>query len=315
MAWTAGLILGLFFVTSGVTKKEAKESLAKSIIGFTLRTWLAKWPVEFIKLFDSIFSNKHFSIRCFLMSTAFSISGFLAILLIYNHFSCVVPYWGPYSIRGIPNLVFVVVTAVLVINCIPDYLSLLETRKLIGWMAIRNKPLSLVSFLILDLFFSTLIFFTISTLMIFLFMAIHGLYSGDLYNVKISFKGLIQGLYIILTDLLYRVFDIGQPQIPPDGLTQLSLMSRGIDYDQAQKMLFRSFFLTTFLTSVWVWLFSIILITIKCSQQYAVRAWDFLFGKFLDIENQPIRSIGWVGAGLVIIGFTIFSPFYFFLIK
>jgi len=108
------------------------------------------WISVFIKLFDSIFGQKHFSWRCFVVSSiASSISYGLILLLFY-------PLYKEFGIHVLPYFILPVT-----INIIIDYISLLETRYLLNRFKKTYSIFVLISYIALDIILTMVIFIII----------------------------------------------------------------------------------------------------------------------------------------------------------
>lgn len=119
--------------------------------------WLAgayesSWSTEFCKLFDAVFGEKHFSLKCFLRSSLASIASVIVIFLLFDS---VLGVLGTRTVEAIDFWDVVIVGAVL--NIVPDYLSLIETRYIIGKIHSIKKITSQLIILFLDILFTGII--------------------------------------------------------------------------------------------------------------------------------------------------------------
>ncbi len=110
----------------------------------------AGWLSTFVQIFDRVFSEKLLSWRCFRRSCIASMAAVLVVTL----------YWAasrPREVLAIftagqavdAALSYIVLT--LMLSLLPDYVSLLKSRKLIGWMNRSPRPRRLISGVALDL--------------------------------------------------------------------------------------------------------------------------------------------------------------------
>ncbi|WP_424968968.1 tetratricopeptide repeat protein [Dinoroseobacter sp. S76] len=121
--------------------------------------WLAGaepggWPRQFNTLFDGVFGDDHRSWRCIKRS---AIASLLFVVLIWLLMSRA----GLFETRAQAVLAFPTLLATgIVVNVVADYISLLETRWLLGQMETRwTHPLAQVGVLLLDLLLTGAIIF------------------------------------------------------------------------------------------------------------------------------------------------------------
>ena len=115
---------------------EYKEKLSKGLRGVQERP-VDDWVYDFGRVFDKIYGKNHLSLRCFLTSTLVSILSFMIIALV----------WIGQDVLWLDvQNAFIYA---LILNVIPDYISLLETRWLLG-----VKRIPMVIKLIIDVILS-----------------------------------------------------------------------------------------------------------------------------------------------------------------
>ncbi|WP_171182137.1 hypothetical protein, partial [Ruegeria sp. HKCCD8929] len=125
--WALGLGASMFGLTvyAGLLNPARKEDLALWLMGAQTEEG---WSRSFISLFDAVFGSNHFSIRCFVRST---IATLIAVIVIWL-------LMGSVDVIGVRMQSELALGSVLVIglmiNVIADYVSLLETRWLLGNM-------------------------------------------------------------------------------------------------------------------------------------------------------------------------------------
>ena len=103
----------------------------------TLRLWLTQrdgeartnWSRQFCAMFDAVFGARHLSVGCFLRSSVASLAGVLALYLLFGPVLGLLQGRTP---KGLSMTEALVLGAL--VNVIPDYLSLLETRWLLRFM-------------------------------------------------------------------------------------------------------------------------------------------------------------------------------------
>lgn len=143
-----GLIYGASWVTitGGVWALfERAETVVAPAIKAEISMWLRNlkgpsiraWPHTFVQVFDRVFGSRHVSWRCFVRSALASFASIVVVVLV----------WGalrPSEFRafvaeeGAATGLIVVLGSGALVNVFPDYLSLLETRFVIGRMKSRG---------------------------------------------------------------------------------------------------------------------------------------------------------------------------------
>ena len=166
-------------------------------------------------------------------------------------------------------------------NLVPDYLSNVETRFLLGKLERSRGWSVLVTFLVADLLFTAAVFLMLFPAYLHLILVqTHG---RDIADVSSAYIGAFRNFWAYITN----------PGIDIIDTTRFD--------DQIQ-------FFSTFFTSIWLWLFSSACILQSILAQPAGRLWVWLRSGFLDIENSPILVLGWVASGLVLVGFLLAAP-------
>ena len=124
--WAAGLaasMLGLTALAAGLLNPARKDEIALWLMGaHTDETWAR----SFTALFDAVFGSRHLSLNCFVRSTIASLVAVAIIWLMMGNLGAL-----GLRIRSELSLGSVLVLA-LAVNVAADYLSLLETRFLLG---------------------------------------------------------------------------------------------------------------------------------------------------------------------------------------
>lgn len=291
LAWgslTAGLWF-LFDIAERATTTESRNQLAQWIKQSDLEPGLASIPQRFASFFDHVFGEKHFSFFCFRRSTMASIIAAWIVsvtafsvnpLLFTSDYSGSLqdPVLDPTVINiGMLGLL------ALLFNIIPDYLSLLQTRFMLKWL---KGGVQTFLVLLVDIFSTGFIFIA--------------------YVV-----GLSTFLLLLLFYLDERNFDfLADPRL----MEILSDSYRSIVNESFFRELSEPgfganlglLFITTFFTSIWLWLY----IVASWLSQILLRLNNgvgFLL-KVVDVEQQPLRSIGFVSILLVSFFFILGLP-------
>ncbi len=151
-ATLAGLVWKFFERVEGVANENWRLSISIWLLDqerteTSLASKAENWPSAFAALFDQIFGERHLTLHCFLRSCLVSLCGVLIMFGIwaFNYPPSVKEYFecNPYPVIGyVPSFPF--------ITTLPDYLSLLKSRRLIK--AMGHNDLRLVPFwIVLDI--------------------------------------------------------------------------------------------------------------------------------------------------------------------
>jgi hypothetical protein len=230
-----------------------------------------EWPVMFVQVFDKLFGRRHLSWHCFWRSAVASVASVLVVTLL----------WGalrPEELRefvsaeGIAAVVAIVFAGGAIINVLPDYVSLLETRFVIGRISGRNT-LGVGMLLLMDFVASAAIF--LIPYAAFRVLTSYG-ESGDLPS---------ETLRTIVSDLPVYILPLrAKAESAPDGI----------------------FLYSTFFTSAWVWLYAISGLALRVSE--GARSLLLRSQTVLDIDAKPLRCIGFVANILVTVGYATMWP-------
>lgn len=317
---SAGLTLfaavaGLFWKGDDAISPAAREWLSTRFQNISTKPTAASWPSIFENLFDSLFGKKHFTLKCFFRSCIASTIALIIVFFLFHR--DIVNYYDvqmeqlrafleSVGIMEIPfhRLWFGILTVAIFIplNLLIDYLSLLQTRRAIAWLngeyssllkwngiithyilmfdfvrkRIRHRIYfkfgesfrEKVSILILDFVFTFLIFFGLN-----------------------SFFSIPIGMYFSL-EVVPRIPDAVEKKNVEAALALADavFLAPGIlEY-------FGLLFLTTCITSIWLWLYLAGYFCIK-----GITRINFLL-RFvvwvLPIQSHPLRSLGIFSGGI-----------------
>ncbi len=256
-------IWALFDRAETVIKAEKKASYAKWLLSREI-IFNKDWAENFQRIFIRIFGKRHFSVRCFFVSALTSIISvtLLTLLWVTIDFDSAKVFF--LNDEGLFNL-FLIFLLAGIVDFIPDYISLYQTRVILRWMASPNVKVPSWFLILADLVLTTaivwLVFFG-SLLLI------------DGFNPQVYEKL----LRLLFSGYLMDGFGMSGPT-------------------------FGIFIYSTYLTSVWLWLYilSAFGIRILSFSSYFLR---FMKGT-LDIEEKPLRSMGFVAMLLVTILFIV----------
>lgn len=205
-----------------------------------------EWVEAFNAMFDSVFGKKHLRWRCIWRSAVLSIFTVGALVITIG--------WQVWGLRSLDDVYFLLVFAV-VLNLVPDYVSLLETRVILKWASKNRSIKKLAAWLTMDVLLTGAVF-------------------------------LAWTLFVESTLLNFGFFK---------GPTSLGSVLQFF-----QDPALRIFFLSTYATSVWLWLFVGGILAIRMWNTF--NAWR---GNIRDIGElkQPIRLLGSVaGAAVFVLG-------------
>ena len=137
---------GIWFVferAETVISTEGKAMLTGWLKNLGAGGKLSNWPQGFAEIFDSVFGRKHLSWRCFARSSIASFISVAVLTLIWLAFS---PASARYHLRlwDMKELI----TLALILNVLPDYLSLLKARYVVRAMA-RKPTVGRITFLLI----------------------------------------------------------------------------------------------------------------------------------------------------------------------
>lgn len=272
IAKALGVSLGIFYGWLKLSEKieqnlrtEIKDDIALWLLAKDeSASKLGHLPNQFAKVFDSIFGTKHLAWKCFWRSCLTSVSAYFVIAIVYFVWGLMGAILnGEYiaisgeSISIVIFLLFISLISALAANLIPDYISLLETRFLLKYLSGKNcSAIIMLMLLMVDLFLTAAIFILIAS-------PIYGELLGS------GFYGWRS--YEVWTERI--LFDL----MPSDDNWTSYLWTLKIA------------FATTFITSIWLWLYMAGAVLSKFGAGYN---W---YIKIIRIEERPVVSIGLLG--------------------
>jgi hypothetical protein len=174
-----------------------------------------------------------------------------------------------FSSEGVSGISFILVVA-LMLNLVPDYLSLLETRLILRRVAHAGAK-NLIVVMILDVIITGGIF----VCWVVAIILIYNLVIGEPVGLEVD-----ELLEFLSELILFRFYE--DPPITP-----------GI------------FFYSTYFTSVWLHLF--IVSSVATKFLYSLGRIGNWVMALLDIEGKPFQSMGLIAMGLLTIAFAIYA--------
>ena len=148
------------------------------------------------------------------------------------------------------------------VNLIPDYLSLLETRLIIKWMSKNTTFFRILILLILDIIATALIYFIIVLLILPIF------------------------IYVEKETSLKEIFS-----------ESLIAFFSALTFSDKNNSIWSVFLYSTFFTSIWVWLYALSGFLERIVNQSKMIL-NFL-KDHLSIEDKPLRSMGFI-SGIIL---------------
>jgi len=297
----AGFIWMALTRTDAILTKESKQVLSRWIRQTDLRDVGSRWALPFSMLFDRIFGTRHLAWKCFLRSSIASLFTVfvLALLWLFNlpqettlivwHESLGggvrVPDWAAYvlvlsSERYPGPYAFPIATLLiypLVMNLVPDYLALLETRWTISLLersrSVWSSGYLLILNVILNLTLSFLFLIFMKNIAVWLVFKD----ASEILTVSSLISNFRNGL-LLFSDSAF----------PFDTMNGIFIYS-------------------TFMTSAWSWIFVIsgTILNWLGAIDHAKKRIELWF----DIDDKPLTALAWsiivvsgVISGLVVVG-------------
>lgn len=188
--WAAGLaasMVALTLLAGNLLNPARKDEIALWLMGEQTEKG---WSQGFVQLFDAAFGKDHFSLRCFLRSTIASLVAVALIWLLMGNLGAL-----GNRIRAELSLGSVLLIA-LAVNVVADYVSLLETRLVLGQIHRVRSALGQAAVLLADLAISGAIIW-----LAILAYVNSPLYAGD----PLSFAETL-GVFTVFSVLFYSTF-------------------------------------------------------------------------------------------------------------
>lgn len=188
--WATGLaaaMVGLTLFAAKLLNPARKDEIALWLMGAVPEE---DWSRNFVALFDAAFGANHFSFRCFLRSSVASVIAVVAIWALMGEA-------GTLGLRLKADLSLgAVLWLALAVNIVADYVSLLETRFLLGRICRLRSTLAQAAVLVLDFALSAAI----------IWLAIFAYLRSPLHAGEIESFAEILGLFSIFSVLFYSTF-------------------------------------------------------------------------------------------------------------
>jgi hypothetical protein len=260
-AIVAGSVLGVFELGERFASQRAKDALSKWLASFDVQKARAL-PDGTQELFEKIFGERHFSLKCLIRSAAFSV-GAMAFIGLLCFLIRPRPFFQEISISSVTARLLIQLSWSIIV----DYISLFKTRVILRIMTRLPTLVLAIPILIVDYFVYTAIF------------AI-GITLGDwLYEHYYHHYDMPMNFWMRFAFWVTVVI------IPPP-LTEAV-------------PLFFIFFWSGFVPSIWMWLYVLALSVTRALLRSEKLITGLRWA--LDVEKAPFRSIGAVAAALAFI--------------
>jgi hypothetical protein len=279
-----GAVLGLFELGERLATQRAKDALSAWLLAFDVRK-AGALPEGTKELFERIFGERHFSLKCFVRSALFSLGAmaFISILslLVNPHpsevFDTEMGAWEaifnsrfPFWVNWIPFVIW------LPLSIVADYISLFKTRFILRLLLRIHRRTTIVAIasLIMDYIVYVYIFFLGTSL------------AGTL--------SIVIGAFVIgVESAFWHSFGISV-------YFSISTFPAFVSWLLPELSGFRTlWFWAGFAPSIWMWLYVLALfvtrLLLRSEKLVNWLRWA------LDFEKNPFRSIGAVAATLAFI--------------
>jgi hypothetical protein len=264
-AIVAGSVLGVFELGERFASQRAKDALSKWLLTFDVQKARAL-PDGTQELFERIFGERHFSLKCFIRSAAFSLGAmaFIGILCLLISPRAILIQATEISDSDTFWLLIGLLALWLPWSILIDYVSLFKTRVILR-VLLRTQLQSLaLAMLVIDSFVYSLIF-----------------HVGIVVIVMIDAALLSQGVASAQAVSLLQLFVFG---------SRVPTISHPLNF---------ILFWAGFAPSIWMWLYvAALFVTRTLLKSEKLVNW---FRWALDVEKNPFRSIGAVAATLAFI--------------
>ena len=280
-SWTA-LIDGvsLIAVVTGVAKAfewfdgmvndEGRQALTNQLKNYPTDERIDSWATVFPNLIDRVFGTRVLS-PIFLMKSFYaSMIAIILVRLVYLRFLI-----GYLTINAITSSILSAVIFTLGTSFIPDYFSLLVSRKIVNSIGRDSSIRRIVLLLLCDTAATTLLAWFACALGILTLPILAPSYGAD------------------------NVHDIWLSSL----ITGKGYGPAGFDQTEHFANLYTTTFYSAYFTSIWLWLYILSIFCIKVLHKVR-RIWVKVM-PYLDIERKPLVAIGRVAGLLAGVGYAL----------
>lgn len=300
LIFTTGGIYKLFDAGEKALSDDGRRWISDWLYGLDVRSALSTWPSRFEGLFDSVFGKRLFSLPTFAKSTAASLLSLLLTACLwfaasgyqYLDHESVLPHFS--------RLTRDALLVMAVINPLPDYISLVETRLIMRRLSKASSWLSRGGLIVLDLVLTSLI--AVGESLLFL-----------THNYWWPWYWRGANFYMLPLQYFFRLGPRGSPapnELLGGMVANLALYGGMEDGKNATLEMLKSQLLlsdgvvslsgvilySTFFTSVWAWLYLGSILAFYGGRR--LGSWADTVRLMFDFEKQPVRSLGIAAAAL-----------------
>jgi serine/threonine protein kinase len=271
-------IMGLFREGEKVMSAESRAAVSDWLLQEDFAARHSNWPGTFVALFDALFTKEHLSWTCFRRSAVTSV---LVVTVLFAGFAAFGLITPPTTVADFAEIAILLGLPV-ALNIAIDYVSLFETRWILGQMSTTDYTAEHIGYLGVDLILTGLcVILPVSVLQIF------GL------GVMTEFSAWTAAFWYQLGSALLNMMELFVT-ITAEGLGEIPRVM--------SVMLFSTMF-----TSVWVWLYAVAGGVLRIFRP-VLESLDWLKRHF-DVEARPVHTMGMLLALLISLGFALMAPF------
>ena len=285
----AGAVWGIFLAAEGAipddeqaeSQQDVGDGPVRNRTHSTQRTvrqdiseWLTTpqatvaWRHTWIRIFDSLLGEKHLSWQCFRGSCVASLCAVGVLWLLWTILRPSRPHILSDQSGSMEGMLGVVFGLAILVNLLPDYLSLLETRWLIGLLRGSHSTTLTWVLRLIDVVVTGMIFYGVALL----WFTVSGLFVDEELSVKAAVREALE--YEVPIE---RLANFETFEGPPISI----------------------FFYSTFVTSFWLWLYALSGALVRSERALGgfVR-WLRNHG-LIDTKKKPIQALGLISALIV----------------
>jgi hypothetical protein len=264
----AGVVWKFFEKVEGVLTDQTKFEIAVWLVGVKVGQKMEPWPRTFSKIFDQVFGAKHLSWKCFRRSVCASCMAVLVANVWWLFFGNISNEYPSVN----KSIFFVNLSAVLCLqvigNVLPDYISLLKSRKFIRFVSADTRLRLVLLCLLADFLGGAIL---------------------ALFGMLLCFKA---------QDLAVRASKTIAIRLLPDALIP---PYSAVSAFGAVLLLGPPALGASMLTSIWFSLYAGSGLLLKAARRFDI-GFDW-FNRKLDIEKKPLSAIGLVAGAIVAVVF------------
>lgn len=271
-------LIALFREGEKVMSGESRAAVSDWLLQENFAERQTNWPKTFVALFDALFTRRHFSWTCFQRSALTSIG---VITLLFVGFMGFGLLTAPENLSDLAEITALLGIPI-ALNVVIDYTSLYETRWILGRMGQSNHSVVHVLYLGVDLVLTALcVILPVSVLQIF------GL------GVMTEFSVWTSAFWYQMLSALVNMAEL---------FVTFTTQELGEIPRVMSVMLFSTMF-----TSVWVWLYVVSGMLLRILRPISESLEWMKY--HLNVEAQPLHTMGMILAVLTSLGFVISAPF------